>query len=1007
MRKLIRSLFVLVFFVTGAMAQQRTITGTVTGKDDGAPIPGVSVRVKGTENGTFTKANGTYSLNVPPEATTLQFTYVGYVSESRVIGSGNINVSMTAISEGLNEVVVTGYSTQKQRDLTGAVSVISGKTIESLPVQTFDKAMQGRAAGVQVTTNSGQPGSGISVRIRGVNTINGSLQPLYIVDGVQISAGGLSTATTQNVLGTINPADIESIQVLKDAATASIYGSQAANGVVIVTTKRGKEGRTAIRASFQKGINQHMNPYEILNSNEYYALRREAAVNRALRTGVSVASLIANLNNSAFGSAADPVNLPSVNWYNEVFRNAPFSTYDLSFSGGNEKTKFFISGTYNDYDGVAKQSDYKKGGVRANLEHKVSEKFSIESNLNLSYARSTGYSPTPGFYINTPFTGALYIPPYNTVYMPDGSYRSGADLRGAQLNIVQSLMEELRSTKSFQTVSNLALNYKVLPELSLRAFAGLDFADAKNYNYRPSSIPAYASTGGSGSESFIRNINYNTSITANYTKTFNTDHNFSALGGFEFRSNEQTNLGASAQGFPSPLFKLISQAAVPLTTTSTYTGFKIASLIGSVKYDYKGKYLFSGNVRYDGSSRFGANYKFGWFGGASAGWRLSSEDFLKSAEWLSDLKLRASYGVVGTQPINDFQSMTLYSSPGSSGAYNGDATIRQSQIGNPLLTWEQTAQTGLGVDFAFFKNRVFGSIDIYQKRTSKLLLNRVLPGNSGFSSVFENAGKLNGKGLDFEITTVNLDMDNGFRWSTTFNIALTKNKVVEVNSGADRNGTNTIVGQPSDALWTFKYAGVNPADGRPMYYDKNNNITYNPVANDKGNGDDRIIGFNNPTSYGGFGNTFSYKGLTLDVLFQYQYGNSSYLQSAQLLEASGDGANNQVKSQLQRWTTPGQLTSVPRPYDNFFEPGGANPANMSSRYIQKASYIRLKQVTLNYKLPVSLTSKIGVPGISVFVQGLNLATITNYRGEDPENTGNNLNAYPNPKTFAAGLTFDL
>jgi TonB-linked SusC/RagA family outer membrane protein len=1009
MKKLLQSLFILLFVAGTAMAQNRTITGTVTEKENGKPLPGVTVRIKGARGGTQTKDDGSYSLNVPNGGTELEFASLGYLTITRTIAAGAvINVALANDTQGLNEVVVTGYGVQKQRNITGSVALVGGKKIESLPVQTFDKALQGRAAGVQVTTNSGQPGSGISVRIRGVNTINGSTQPLYIVDGVQVSAGGLSTVTTQNVLGAINPADIESIQVLKDAASASIYGSQAANGVVIVTTKRGKSGRTQIRASHQRGVNSQLNPYDMMNSDQYYAIRKEAVVNRALRLGNPVDAAVTALNSTTFGTPTVPTALTSTNWYDQVFRDANFSTYDLSFSGGNEKTRFFLSGNYNDYDGVALSSIYKRGGLRANIDHKISEKFSLESNITLNYTNSGGPTTDAGFYVNTPFTGALFIPPTNTVYMPDGSYRNGTNLLGAQnFNIVQMVQEEQRSTKSFQTISNIALNYKVLPDLNIKAYAGIDFADAKNFSYRPASIPAYISTGGSGSESFIRNINYNTSLTANYTKTFNEDHNFSAIGGFEYRSAETTQVGASAQGFASPLFSLLSSAATPVSTTSTFTGFKLASFIGSLRYDYKGKYLLSGNLRYDGSSRFGADQKFGMFGGVSAGWRISDEEWLKSAEFLSDLKIRASYGVVGVQPIGDFQALSLYSSPGAIGAYSGGASIRPTQLSNPNLTWEQSKQTGLGLDFGFFNNRVTGAVDVYQKVTNRLLLNRVLPLNSGFSSVLENGGRLDGKGIDFELTTVNFDSPKGFRWSTSFNIAFTKNKLKELNAGATRIGTSYIVGEPTNILYSFKYAGVNPADGRPMFYDKNNNITYTPVANSNGTGDDRILGYNNPTSYGGLGNTFSYRGLTLDVMFQYQYGNSSYLQTGQITEASGMSVENNVVSQLDRWTTPGQITSVPRAYDGYTEPGGYDPTNLSSRYIQKASYIRLKQVTLNYKFPTAMTSKIGIPGISVFVQGMNLATITNYRGEDPENTGNNLNAYPNPRTISGGITLDL
>ncbi|RYF21651.1 MAG: TonB-dependent receptor [Flavobacteriales bacterium] len=1004
MKKLLQSLFILLFVATTAMAQNRTITGTVTSKEDGLPLPGVSVKVKGSNVGVSTGANGRFSLSIPNNATTLEFSSLGYLPQTVSLGSSSsVSVSLETDAKGLSEVVVTGYTVTAKKSSTGAVSSVSGDDIALVPVQSFDKALQGRAAGVQVTTNSGQPGSGITVRVRGVGTINGSSDPLYVIDGVQVNAGGLSTGTTQNVLAALNPADIESIQVLKDAATASIYGSQAANGVVVVTTKKGKAGRTNVKLTVQQGVNEQINPYETANSDQYYLLRSEAVTNRALRLGNSVATALSNFHSASYGQTTKPASFTTTDWYNELFRNANFGEYNLAVNGGNDKTKFFISGNFNNTDGVVLMSEYKKGGLRTNLDHKISDKFSIENNLNIAYTRSSGPTTNAGFFVNAPFTGALFIPPYNTVYMPDGSYRNGANLRNAQnINIVQHTMEELKNTRSFQAVGNLALNYNLLPDLRLRAFAGMDFADAKNFSYRPSSIPAYAGTGGSGAENFIRNFNYNTSITANYTKTI-SDHSFSALGGFEFRANQQEQIGASAQSFPSPLFTLISSAATPTATTSTFTGFKIASLIGSVNYDYKGKYLLTGNLRYDGSSRFGADYKFGLFGGVSAGWRITEEEFMKPITFLSDLKLRGNFGVVGTQPTTDFGAIALYTSPGAGGAYNGAAAIRPSQIANPLLTWEQTQQIGLGLDFGILNNRITGAIDIYQKKTTKLLLDRTLPINSGFTSVRENGGRLDGKGLDLELSTVNLDFKDGFKWVTTFNIAFFRNKLIELNNGATRIGNSHIVGSPTNILYTFRYAGVNPADGRPMFYDVNNNITYVPLANQ----DDTIVGFGNPNSFGGLSNTFSYKGVSLDVMFQYQYGNSSYLQTAQILEASGMAIENQLVSQLDRWTTPGQITGVPRAYDGYTEPGGYDPTNMSSRYVQKSSYIRLKQVTLSYRLPSKWTSKAGMQGVNIFVQGLNLATITNYRGEDPENTGNNLNNFAQPKTISGGISIDL
>lgn len=1001
-QKLLALLFMAMLAFTATYAQNKTVSGKVVGAEDGLPLPGVSVKVKGTNVGSQTGVDGTFTLNVPADAKTLVFTYIGYTTLDVAIGNKTrFDVRLSEDAKQLSEVIITGYGTLTKKEVTGAITTVRGKDIESLPVQTFDRALQGRAAGVQVTTNGGQPGSGITVNIRGVSTINGSTQPLYIIDGVQVSPGGLSGQTTQNLLGAINPADVESVQVLKDAASASIYGSQAANGVVIITTKRGKSGKTQVKFSTQYGVNDQMNPYDLLSSPDYYALRAEAVRNRALRTGTSVATAIGALNSTLFGSATVPSTMVTTDWYDAVFRLGRFTQNDLSLAGGDEKTRFFISASYNKTEGTNLGSVYKRGTIRANVDHTISKKFSIESSISLAGVKSNGPSTNQGFFTNTPFTGGLFTPPVNPIYNADGTYNNNL-VSAYGVNIVQSLNEEQRETGTFQTVSNLALNYKIMPELTWRTTAGIDFADAKDFNYRPSSIPIYAANGGTGAETFRRNINYTAGSTLNYVKTIATNHNLNVLGGVEYRSVDNTALSAGAQGFPSPLLTLLSSAGTPTSTGSSYTGYRLASILGTVRYDFKNKYLLTANVRYDGSSRFGANEKFGTFYGISTGWRITQENFMKSLEFVNDLKLRASYGLTGIQPSDDFRSIDLYGSGGTAGAYNGAASLRATQLGNADLTWEESAQINLGLDFSLFNNRLSGSVDVFQKNNTKLLLDRTLPSNSGFGSIRENAGEVEAKGIDVELSTVNFDT-NGFKWTSSFNVSISRNKLLSLNAGATRIGNSYVVNEPLNTIYTYKYAGVNPADGRPFFYDINNNLTYNPVTADL-----RRVGDANAQFFGGLTNTLSYKGLTLDVLFQYQYGNEAYLQTLQVLEYSGSGSDNQIRSQLNRaWRAPGQVTDTPRPYDTGTEPGGINSSSLSSRYVQTASYIRLKQVTLNYKLPQSISKKIGVPGLNVFVQGLNLATWTNYRGEDPETTGNNLNAYPVSKTFAGGITLDF
>jgi TonB-linked SusC/RagA family outer membrane protein len=799
------------------------------------------------------------------------------------------------------------------------------------------------------------------------------------------------------VLSSINPADIESIEVLKDAASASIYGSQAANGVVIITTKRGKAGKTAVKVSAQYGINEMYNPYDVLDATQYYMLRQEAYVNQYLRTGRTREAALAAAAAATFG-AGNPVPnpIPSTDWYDAISQTGKVQQYDISASGGDEKTRFFISGSFNQTEGSIISSEFTRGTVRANLDHKMTNKFSFETSIGLTGSRSKGPTTGQGFFTNTPFTGALFIPPYNQVYNEDGTFNT--NIRNAyNVNVVQGLYEEDRETAIAQTVSNLAFNYDIIPGLRFRAFAGVDFSDARDRNYRPSTIPIYAGNGGTAFEAFNRNLNWTTSYTLNFNKKLSEVHNVGALGGFEYRQVGNTSLSSGGQGFASPLFRLLSSAATPTSVGSTFGGYKIASYFGNFKYDFKTKYLASATVRYDGSSRFGANNKWGLFYGVSAGWRISGEDFMQNIGFINDLKLRASYGEVGSQPTGNFTSLGLY---GNGGQYNDQPGIRPSQLENANFGWEKSKQVNLGMDFAFLSNRVIGSFDIYKKNTTDLILSRQLPGDAFPAGITENGGEVEAKGLDFEITTVNLDV-NDFRWTTSFNISFVENELKSLNVG-DRIGNTYVVGKPLDLVYTYKWAGVNPADGRPMFYDRNGNITYSPATADQD-----FIGDRNPNFFGGAGTNISYKGLSLDVLFQYQYGNLAFIQTGQVLEYAGSGNDNQAVSQLDRWTTPGQMTWVPRPYQTGTEPNGFNHTNFSSRWVEDGSYVRLKQVTLNYKVPTTLSQALRVQGISVFLQGLNLVTYTNFRGDDPETTGNNLNAYPNPRTLTGGITLDF
>jgi len=996
-RKLLAFLLLCLLAISSAMAQNKTITGKVIGADDGLPLPGVSVRVKGGTAGTTSGADGTFSLSVPSDAKVLVFTYISYVAQEISLGaSTNLNVRLVSDSQMIAEVVVTGYGVAQKRDLGSASARVTGKQFENLPLQSFDRALQGRAAGVQVTSQSGQPGGAINVRVRGVGSINAGNEPLYIVDGIQVKTGGISGQASTNTLASINPNDIESLEVLKDAASASIYGAAAANGVVLITTKKGKSGATVTNFSAQQGVMQNIARYDVMNAQQYAQFKVPGAVN----AGVSQSAAVAFFGDPANASA------PSTNWFDAIVREGKSRIYDLSFSGGDAKTSFFISGSYTDQDAQAIQAFFKRGTVRANLGHKVNDKLSINSNISMTASRVFG-SIADGAFVNSPFYYPFTLRPDVPIYQPDGSYTQGAALKaGFAYNIVQGAYDEVRVGNALQTVSNFSATYKVTPSLSITGFAGIDFVDTRDDNQRPATIPAFAGNGGTSSVVNTRNLDFNSNVTANWNKSFGS-HNWGALFGGELKEQNVESASATGSGFPNPFFRSL-QNGTPLTIAGFFTGYKKAGLFSKINYDYKEKYYVSGTLRYDGSSRFGLEKQYGLFGGVTGTWRISGEDFLADNKTISDLKLRASYGLVGNDQIADFASRALF---GAGGAYLGANGIRPSQLGNANLSWEQAATTNVGIDYGLFGNRITGSIDVYRRVNSNLLLSRPLVSDSGFGAISENIGKVQNEGIEFGLNTTNLDTKSGIRWNTDFNISFQRNKILELLPGTQRIGDSFFVGQPIDVIFTYGWAGVNPADGRPMWYDGKGNYTYNLI----GATDQKVQGTRYPKFFGGLNNTVSYKNLSLDFLFQYQYGNKSFVSIFQNIWNSGFSDDNQIVSQLtEQWTTPGQITAVPRVLRQLPHPNNAgglsNQLNTgSTRYLYDASYIRLKNATLSYTLPSKIASKVKLRNIRVFATGINVLTFTKYPGLDPEvpiglnEIGNN----PQARTYTGGLQIGL
>ncbi|MCC5936742.1 MAG: TonB-dependent receptor [Lunatimonas sp.] len=984
--------FIFLFAVSITVeAQVRQVRGVVTSAEDGEPIPGVTVVIRGTTQGTITDLDGNFQLSVPDDRNVLVFRFVGLQTQEVAIGSRtSLTISMQPELTSLSEVVVTAYGDQTRREVTGAIASVKGEIFQDLPMQSFDRAMQGRVAGVQVTAASGQPGGTLNVRIRGVGSINAGTQPLYIVDGVQIAPGGLSGQGSQNALASINPNDIESIEVFKDAAAASIYGAQASNGVVLITTKRGKQGKTNVRISAQEGIVQPIAFYDMMNANQLASIKRQAYINAGLNPLEA---------EQLFGSPGDR-ELETTDWLGALYRDGRLQIYDMSMSGGDDRTQFFISGSHTFQQGQIIRSDYSRTTGRLNLTHRASERFTINANISLSRQITNG-TIDRGNFVNSPFVAGFVSRPNVPIYNEDGTFAAYPSEHLFGYNIVQGVNQELRRATTYQSVSNIQMTYQILPWLGFTGFGGIDFSDNRDENNRPSTIPAFSAYGGSSTYTDRRVINSNANGNFNINKKFNGVHTISGILGYEYKGETSEATSATGRGFPNPVLRYLQNAAQPFDVGGFFTEYKRAGFFSQAKYDYADKYTFDITARRDGSSRFGANTRWGNFGAVSAGWRISEEAFIQNTPWLDNLRLRASYGITGNSDIGNFVARTLI---GTSGQYLGGGALRFTQLGNDLLTWEEAASTNIGIDGTFFNGRVIATVDVWRKDSRRLLFETQLPIDSGFGAITRNTGKLRNQGIDFDLQTTNVVWGK-FRWNTAFNISIFSNELLELYEGLDRIGNDLIVGKPVDFYYAYEYAGVNPANGSPMYFDQFGEYTY--LLSDD---DQKYIGSALPWNFGGLSNTFRYGPVSLEVFFQYQFGNLAFNQDLyNIAQAGSIGQDNQTVDQIYFWRRPGDITNVPRPYEGGRIPGHSGYQQFSTKQISDGSYVRLKQVTLDYTLPLRITQKAKIESAKIFVQGINLWTLTKYNGLDPEvnSLGNTYGTYPNSRQVTAGINVNF
>ncbi len=957
-----RNIFILLLALWGISsspvnAQDRRVTGIVTSADDGKVLPGVSVQVKGTTRGTQTDAAGKYDLTLPAGAGTLVFSFIG--SATQEVGIGNrsaINVTLATDNRALNEVVVVGYGTQQRRDVTGSTATIKASDMNNIPMQTFEQALAGRAPGVQVTQSSGKLGAGLQIRVRGAASISAGNEPLYVVDGIPITSqdGGSTTTESYSPLADIDPNDIESIDILKDASASAIYGSRASNGVVLVTTKKGRAGRTNVNIGFYTGISDPTRLSKFLNAAQFKELFTEAAENEGY-----VAAEEFDGNGIDINSTLDE------DWSRAAFRQGSVNQLNFNINGGNDKTRFYLSGALNKQTGMIKANDFSRNNIRLNVDHTASDRLTLGASFAISRTINNK-TPDDNDFANPVQLNA--IPPLQSIQDVDDPTIFNRNT--LYYNALIETTDAFNRATSFRTFGNLNGTLKLVKGLNFRSEFGYDLLNLQEEIYRSRRTESGAPTG-FGYQNQLRTINWTTNNTVNYS--LNTGkHALDALAGITYQEANTQDANASGRGFPNDKFTKLASAARIIGGGSSETGYSILSYVARVNYRFNDRYLFSASARADGSSRFGAENRYGIFPSVSAGWIINEESFMKNIPAISLLKLRASYGLTGNSEIGNFASRGLYSAV----FYADQAGIRPSQLANPNLGWETSAQTDLGLEFGLFRNRINGQIDVYSKETRDLLLNRPLPGISGFTSIAQNVGSMRNRGIEFSLTSQNTV--GALRWSTNFNISVNRNQVTKLNGQPIEPGARFLgrvaVGEPLGYFYGKKFLGADPANGDALYEGTDGKPTnnYSAAVLTK-------LGDPNPDFISGLTNTITYKGFDLSVLLQGVFGNDLYNVAGFFQSVNADYFDNQTIDQLNRWQKPGDVTMVPqaRLY-------AGNGAGASSRWVQDGTFVRVKTASLGYTIPASVLRKIYLQTARVYVSGLNLFTFTNYTGYDPE-----------------------
>lgn len=1030
MKKLFLLFLALTVSVLQISAQQKTVRGKVTGAEDNLPVVGATVTVKGTPTGAVTDQDGNFQISAS-EGAVLEIRFVGMKTAEVTVGTSSVyNVSLSYDVVGVNEVVVVGYGTQIKSKVTGSIAKVDGDVLKNIPVPTVEQALQGKTAGVFIESVNGKSTGTTNMRIRGASSITATNQPLFVVDGIPLTTEALNqSGAVINPLTSINFNDVESIEILKDAATSAIYGSRGANGVVIISTKKGISGATKLNFTVQSGFNEPSNRREFMNAQEYIDYFRLSAkggdrqddlyygdpigtndywqkhVETRLKRYSGWAKKLDSSGNY-IGSEVD------TDWQDQAFQTGKIFGVDLSAQGGNDKLKYFTSVAYNNSEGILVSNGIEKISARLNVDNKVNDLVDMGFALSLNRTNIDQVSADNAFSTPMQLVALSPITPvrdldgklYNT---PTTTYYNGLlDTEYATRNIIE-----------YRSVANGYLTFNLLDQLKWRNELGFDL-----YNLKENARYGKLTESGTGVNGYgFANYGQTQNITSKSYLDFIDNIGsigISAVLGTEFQYTTVDNAWAQGQQFPLDELKTLASAGLITGATSTLTKYSFLSYFSRLNLDYKAKYLLTLSGRIDGSSRFGKDNRYGFFPAASLGWVLSKEGFLADNATVSFLKLRTSFGLTGNAGISNFGHLGLY----GVGSYNSLSGLMPSQIPNPNLGWETTQQIDAGIDFGFFKNRISGEIDYYVKKTKDLLLSVPVPATSGYSTQMQNIGNVENTGFELIVNTNNLTGE--LTWNTSFNFSVNKNEVTNlggqtiIDGGSARYMNVVKVGQPIGVFYGAEYAGVDPANGDALWYinaeDASGNIP-DPEAttNDFTEANFVVLGKPTPDIIGAITNTVGFKGIELAFTFQGVTGNSIHLIGDQWMAANGVWYDNQLRSQLNSWKNPGDITDVPEArlgWDN-------GDQSRNSRYLSDGSYVKLRSLSLSYELPKKLTGKMKLDRMRIFVQAQNLLTFTKYEGWDPEVSTDFLNdnitsgcdfySAPQPRSVVFGINIGL